>query len=278
MIIRYLGDSELAQVRRRRWRKVFYVIDDDLMRLDDDRSVPEDYRQRLLAFRQKRLPDILDLADVIVAPNERILEGYPSKKGERLDPCYVTVCDDLRHFDDYQTIRILFPGSRSHLNDLAFLQEGLLRLSAAHTELEIVTYMGANAPVRLKGMEQIQHRKPLPWAAFQKEQQRERFHICLMPTVATPFNQARSINKLFDCAAVGAVGVFSRGGPTDGVIADGVDGLLVDHDVMAWEKAVGFLIDDMARAKTMAQACLDKAGLCGNPVRVRDFWRKQLDI
>ncbi len=278
VIIRYLEKRELVRISRRQWSKVFYVIDDDLANLEMDFSVPEDYRKRLLDFKRSMLPEILKIADVIVAPNQAILNGYPNHSGLHLDPCHISLCPDLSHFDKYETVRILFPGTRSHLGDLEFLADTLRGICEDIPHVQLVTYLGENAPSSLRGVENIQNRKPRTWQNYKKEQSRERFHISLVPTLDTPFNRARSINKLFDCAAVGAAGIYSEAGPLAELIQNGVDGLLIENSPKAWDASVRVLISERDRTKRLAQKGLVCAGECGSLRKVQDFWTSRIQI
>lgn len=279
VLIRYLSGRDRNKLRKTSWNRCFYVIDDDFACLEDDQSLPEDYRQRLLAFKQATLPEILDLADVVVAPNRRIFDAYPGKKHLLLHPACGELCQDFSHFADQGPVRILFPGTRSHLADLDFIAEILRTLCEEFSEkIQCHTFLGKDAPGKLRGMKNIIHRKACSWPRYQKIMASECYHICLSPTLDTAFNQARSINKLFDCAAFGAAGLYSSGGPMGEVIEHGYSGLLVGNDPNQWDARLRLLIEDQGQAQNLATQGVELAERVGNPDLVRGFWQEHLRL
>ncbi|WP_114008012.1 hypothetical protein [Cohaesibacter intestini] len=278
VILRYLSDRDARLIASRQWQRCYYVIDDDFAALDQDRSIPEDYRQRMLRFREIMLPEILRHADTIVAPNPRLFSFYPDKRHLLLDPCAVSICKDFSHFREDEPLRILFPGTRSHLNDLAFLSECLAQICWEQPQLQLDTFMGHHAPAALRGLPNVLHHKAKGWQVYRKFMARQRYHLCLVPMLDTHFNQARSINKILDSAAFGAAALFSPVGP----VADALGPLsklaVIDNEAELWDAKIRDILSDRQALRPIAEALASLAHTIGDPAHVRRFWHHHLQL
>lgn len=278
VIIRYITGKELRKLKSLHWERCYYLIDDDFNIITNDKSIPADYRQRLLRFSNEMLPEILYMADTIIAPNPLIHRAYTGKKHLLLNPAYNSLCQDFSHFEQKSTVDILFSGTRSHLNDLLFVSDVMVDICRRYHNVRFTTFMGEYAPDSLKGIENIINRKARSWEKFRTNMQNERYHICLAPYQDTPFNNARSINKILDHAAFGAAGVYSARPPLSECIKHDRDGLLIDDRPKNWYGAIEGLVTDMKVAKRLAESGCSLAARLGKPSNVRDFWLKILSI
>jgi len=276
VIIRYITTPELNKIRALKPKRCFYLIDDDLEALASDTSLPEDYRKRLMQFASQHLPEILALADTVIAPNEQIFKAYPGKTHLLLNPSYSALCQDFSHFDDTSTINILFSGTRSHLNDLLLISDTMVDICRQHPHVRFTTFMGGHAPDNLKGFENIEHRKAKSWDSFKHVLCNERFHIALAPYQDTKFNSARSINKLLDHAALGAAGLYSNRLPFLDIIKHGKNGLLINDNHQDWHNAIESLISDIKTSRHLAENGALLAAKLGDLEHVRSFWMDKL--
>jgi hypothetical protein len=282
VIIRYLTAGELAAVRSRAWERVYYVIDDMLPVAGTCVDLPADYRARLARFAAETLPEILALEPIIVAPREEILSLFPRFPSERLDPMALFLADGADHYrhpiSSTNPFRIAFLGTRSHATGLEFLVPVLAAAVAVHPHIRVVLFFGRHLPKPLRGLPQVKNRRPLSWMRYQTVLQHERFHAVLAPLPDTPFNRGRSITKFLDVAAVGAAGLFSARRPFTEVVTDGVHGLLLPDDPVAWQQSILRLAGDLATTRRLSEAARARAHDIGDPARVRAFWRTRLGV
>jgi len=272
VIVRYITKPELIKIRALKPKRCFYLIDDDFEAVYDDNSLPEDYRQRLIRFAHRQLPEILTLVDTIVAPNPLIFSAYPGKTHLLLNPSYSAVSQCFSHFEDLSTINILFSGTRSHFNDLQLISDAMVDICRGYPNVLFTTFMGNFAPDNLKGVENIRHRKAKSWSAFKHVLRNERYHIALAPYQNTKFNGARSINKVLDHGAFGAAGLYSDRRPFSRIINHGENGLLINDNRNDWRKAIESLILNMKTTKHLAKNGTLLAAKLGSPEQVRRFW------
>ena len=276
IIIRYITAPELKKLEQLSPKQVFYIIDDDFHALETDNSLPQDYRNRLKTFTRVFLPELLSVTDTIIAPNPIILANYPDKRGELLHPSATAICGDFSHFDNTKEVKILFSGTRSHLNDLVQVKGSILEICAKFPEVRFTTFMGNHAPDTLLDHPNIIHHKALSWGRYKKRLKTERFHIALAPLAKTKFNLSRSINKIYDHAAFGAAGIYTDFPPINTVVKSGKSGFLIEQDPQAWTCTMENLIVNLEKARAVAKAGCKLANSLGKPDIVRRFWLKRL--
>jgi hypothetical protein len=276
VIIRYATRSELNQIRKSGVREVYYIIDDDFFNLTDEMTLPDDYRVRLQKFAGSILPEILEISDRIVSPSSVILERFKDKNCEILAPAYLCLAKDFSHFDRKDPIAAVFPGTRSHINDLAAIVPAIEASLAAHETLTLTTFLGGHGDALFSKHPRIKNRQPQSWSQYRKTMAAERFHLALVPYAESAFNRARSINKLHDVAAFGAVGLFSNRRPSSDAVTHGENGLLLSDNTQDWTNAIGHLIVDWDDARRLAIANVNASSRLGDPARVRAFWLSRL--
>jgi hypothetical protein len=276
VIIRYATRGELSQIRKSGISEVFYVVDDDFFQLAEETSLPDDYRGRLQRFADTILPDILEISDTIVSPSRVILDRFEGRNCEELAPAYLFLCHDFSHFDGEGAIAAVFPGTRSHINDLAAIAPAIEQALAAHEQLTLTTFLGGYGDALLGRHPRVRNLKPQSWGQYRRTMATGRFHLALVPYAESAFNRARSINKMHDVAAFGAAGLFSDRRPSSEVINHNENGLLLSDDAQDWTNAIGHLIVERGDARRLAVANVDESRRLGDPARVRDFWLSHL--
>lgn len=247
-----------ATVAVRLWRPagegpVHYLIDDDIPAGIADPSLPEAYRRRLeQAFRESVETKALDRIAMVITPSARLEERYRAlgKEVRRLDPAWpVPQSADLRHFAGGGPVRVAFLGTRSHLADLELLRHAVedpQRTWVFHH------FLGMHAPGWLARQPHVEVHAPMGWAGYRRKLARLRFHVAVYPMQDTPFNLARSCNKVMEHAMVGAVSVFSTRVPFAGMIRDGHNALLAEDG--DWPDLLRGLCGDASRLKLLAAA------------------------
>ena len=276
VVIRYITRKELADIKRHQPSEIFFVVDDDFSTITTDTSLPADYRAKLEIFSQDLLPDLVSMTKTVVSGNMKILNEFADKRTLFLNPSYTSLCQDFTHFNDHGTIDILFSGTRSHLNDLRFIVPALNAICQKYINVSITTFLGKHVPSELTRLDNITHRQPLSWNAYQKMAKTTRFHIALAPYLETAFNQGRSINKILDHAAFGAAGIYSNISPLNKVIDNNRNGILLDQVCGHWEEAIDQLVTQMDKTENIARAGVSLAENVGNPQLIQKFWFKEL--
>lgn len=278
VVIRYATAASLASLKRA--RRIHYVIDDDIFAAIADKALPLAYRTRLGAFVRRMLPRLLALDPEIVAPSAAILASPVFARLPRilLDPARIGLADTFDHFWAPKTVNCVFMGTRAHAVDLASIAWAIVSACEAEPRLRLTTFLGEHAPQSLRRHPQVINRHALPWPDYQSILRDERFHIALAPALPTPLNQARSISKILDHAAVGAAALYADQAPFASRVAHGGDGLLLSHDGQAWRRALLDLARNLPKARRIANGGRELALRLGDPQRVRSFWFERLGL
>lgn len=281
VIVRYATADEQALIARRRWHSVHYVIDDLIPAAAASAELPPDYRARLGRFAHEILPRILALGPVIVAPSPQIRACFPQLTQRHLDPCCLAVADGhaLPAPTPWQgPLRIAFLGTRSHAGSLPLLSELAAHLARTLPAAELHLFFGRHLPEAIARQANIVNHKPVPWSAYQAFCRAHPFHVGLAPVQDSAFARARSITKVMDHAAVGAVGLYARRAPFQDVVTHDVDGVLVGDTPEDWSAAILRLAAAPEQAMRMAAAGARLARDRGDPGHVRRFWLEALAI
>ncbi len=285
VVVRYVTDDELDALAAHRWQSLDYVVDDLIPGAAESPELPEDYRARLAAFATTRLPRLLALDPVIVAPSEAIRAAFPGHRSAHLDPCCLALADGAlppsTPWPDREDapLDIAFLGTRSHAGSLALIDAIAERLARALPHARLTLFFGRHLPPAIAGRANVVNRPALAWPAYRAYARTARFNAALAPVQATPFATARSITKVMDHAAVGAVGLYSARPPFDRIITQRVDGLLIGSDAAGdWVDALVMLARDPRAAGRIAAAGQDLARTRGDPERLRSFWTARLGL
>lgn len=278
VVVRYADDRELAFLERKAFRKVYLLIDDDLSALDNDDTLPADYRRRLLCFRDGVLRRLLALVTHVVAPSERILAYYGKKHGLLLDPVQCHRAAALAHHKPGQRLDVVFAATRSHLGDLELVTPALANFFRQRPDARLTTFLNGHAPKMLRRLDNAIHLSPMSWERYRTFVGAHSFHVALAPAHDTAFNRARSVSKLHDHAAFGAAGLYSALPPFSGIVGHGKSGLLLSNEPEAWGRTLHDLAANPALTLDLAAGGQALSLSLGDKHRVRQFWQGQLDL
>ncbi len=279
LLLRHATKNELDTLGKENFQRVIYLQDDDLKSIIHDPYINMEYRSSVEKFVNEKFQEILKIATDIVSPSQQIIEKYGSYQTHILGPSMLGEHDDLSHHDQEELLRIVFLGTRSHLNDLGLIATEISEfLKRWETSVQLDTFLGKWAPPQLKRLKNARHHSPASWRHFRRILTSHRWHLALAPMRDTPTNRARSWNKLLDHAAVGSATLHTSGAcpMLDLAIGNGRYGLPVEGHPGQWREMLEWLISDRATVKHMAQAGLRRARQIGNPQDTRRFWKRLL--
>jgi hypothetical protein len=278
VVVRYAAPETLNFLERRRFDRLYYVIDDNLHCLGEGDGLPADYRRRLLVHRERVLPRILSIATHVVSPAEEVLRHFPDKICLKLDPAQCHEVASLEHFDRDMPVSMVFAASRSHLSDLEMIEPALVALLHKNPLLNLTMFMGQHAPGSLQRLSNVRNFAPMPWDAYRQFVRSNRFHIGIAPSRDTAFNQSRSISRFHDHAAYGATGVYSNQAPFSTLVAHEKTGILVNNDPGSWYGTLSDLVRRVNDVRHIAHEAAMTSLLLGDSSRTAMFWRQQLSI
>jgi len=273
LIIRQADLEVLALLRRQTAARILYLIDDDIWSGATDTNLPLAYRQRLFRLALGITP-ILQRADSIYVTASALQERLRHRT-ELVHPGLVQAPKSLEHHDG-RLLKIVFPGTRSHLKDLEDIAAPVARFLKQHPDCELHTFLGRYAPLQLR-LPNAVHHAPQDWATYQQTLRRERFHIGIAPALPTRFNAARSHNKILELATFGAAPVYGNGRPFR-YMAEAAGAALICGQVEDWFECLSRLYRDRPALRQIAAANTKLALQLGDPRDLRSFWQKELGL
>lgn len=278
VVIRYATAKDIRILARRRFEQVYLVIDDDFFALAENDGLPDDYRHRLIGYRDGAFRELLPYVTDVVAPSETILRGFKRKRAMQLDPAQCHQAGALAHHGGKRPFDVVFAATRSHLDDLAHIAPVMAQFLEMRPDARLTTFLNGHAPKPLRRLGNAIHLPMMDWTDYRVYVAQNRFHAAIAPALDTPFNQARSISRLHDHAAFGAAGIYSRQKPFAGIVADGQSGVLLPNEPGAWLDMLLRLADDREHTRSLAEGGQVLSRTLGDMRRVRNFWLKELGL
>jgi hypothetical protein len=251
IISRTATAHELRQLRRRAFRQIVYVIDDDFEAGAVDPLLPASYRAKLAAFAAGPWLELKAMADVVVASSPVLANLYGSKT-RVVQPAWRRQPAGFGHFERPSTFEIAHIGTASHTADYAMIRDEVGAILAAHPHVRLTLFGAAKGPDDLRGLPQVRIRRPMAWWRYKLVVPRLRFHLAIYPLRDSGFNAARSANKLFEHALVGAASLMTPNPALRAAAGPDLDDVFVDGSAAEWRDRIFADLQDQA-------ACRDRA-------------------
>ena len=237
------SNSVVQKLLRRTDKRLYYIIDDNLWAADDDISLPDDYRRRLIALREGQHRLLCERAHTIVVSSKVIEEIYRDRGHQvvQLDPYWSEPFADHSHFEtlrDGAPVEIGYLGSGTHMADRAFVVQVFEELLAKGLNCRLTMIGTKGVPDSLATHPRFRSLSNLPWSRYRKRLTKLRFHLLLYPMIPSAFNQSRSINKVIEHAVVGGIGIYSDTWTHAREVEKNSAGYLVNNDATNWSKAI----------------------------------------
>ena len=110
------------------------------------------------------------------------------------------------------------------------------------------------------------------WAEYRCGLGGRRFHLALYPLMDTPFNRARSVNKLIEHAVVGAAGLYSRNWAEAWRAEHGGGGLVLRNRRIDWVAAICHLLGQPEAMRGLAAGAGALGASLNQPAPQRHLW------
>ncbi len=253
VIVRYGRAEDLARLRRAGAGRIVYIVDDDFSAGAADHGLPERYRTKLRAFAEGDWPALKEAADIVIVPGSVLAETYGAK-ARIVPPAWNLLPATTEHFTGPKHIGIVHLGTGSHSGDLAAIAAPLAKLLDAHPEARLTLFAGAAAPTLLKSHRHVRLKSPLSWWRYKRALPGMRFHLALYPLAPTPFNHARSANKLYEHALVGAASLMSPNPALRAAAGPDMAATFVEGDGQEWVARIEALLARPEAMRTQVAA------------------------
>jgi glycosyltransferase involved in cell wall biosynthesis len=268
-----------AKLARRIGARLVYDLDDYLLGMEDhpEKTV---YMPMVAAVRAS-----LAAADRVWCSTGRLaslVEGETAASIEvmpnMLDPEVWELHEPRPARPHDPSLRVLYMGTRTHDEDFAFLAKVMERLHRRQPGLVQLHMIGVRTDDAQSAPWLRVHAIPgyvgASYPAFVHWLVRQpAFDLGVAPLVETAFNAGKSPIKVLDYAALGIPALASRVPAYAGSLRDGIDCMLADNRVDAWEQALLTLAADAG----LRASLLSTAASLVAPDVFEAGWRRRLD-
>ncbi|GEM_PF-1571453 len=279
IIFRYISPHLQARLLADKTTRIWLFLDDDVFAIADGQHLPDDYVRRLQAYRSVTLEPLLQRAERILSPSQRICDRVSEIPSTLVPPAmiYSEAALDHHHRREGDRFKIIFSGSRSHLADLAMIAPELRAGLDEHPHWHLTTCLGRYAPAILR-VPNATHIGPLAWTGFQEFVSANKFHVAVCPLQQTAFNAARSETRMFDNAALGCAGLYSDAPPYRDwdTVYDGAAGEIVKQG--QWLSKLVSYSAAPAMTKTRAENLAQLVTRIDGRGRQTELWKLDRDL
>ncbi|MEM7547558.1 MAG: hypothetical protein AAF367_18685 [Pseudomonadota bacterium] len=277
LIIRH--DARAGRAARRGRR--IYLLDDAIDLRGADEALSPYWRFKLKVVERAAADHYLPGADAVVVSSpalaEMIRERLPDGDIRVLHPYWSEPVSSLGHHAKPR-LTIAYLGSQTHGPDIAPLVPMLARFLDETPEAELVMAGGHEQIGPLASHGQVRALGPMPWATYRRKLGALGVHVALYPLNKTPFNAARSLNKLIEHGIAGAAGLYADNWPGARLAEDAGAGFSLPPDPAAWAAALGGLVADRDRTHQMAAAGTALASKINDGAAQRALWSELLRV
>jgi hypothetical protein len=274
VIVRYGGQADLDRLERAGARRIVYVADDDFEAGAADPRLPDGYRAKLAAFASGAWPAIRAAADIVIVPGAVLAAIYGEKAWVLAPAWHRPPARVLRRAP--QRFKIAHLGTASHRADMAPIRPLHADIVARHRNVRVTLFSSDSVAEETGGSPQVRHLGPMAWWRYKLALRLMRYDLALYPLADAPFNRARSANKLYEHALVGAASLMSPIPALREAAGAGLADIFVEGDEKAWRARIESDIADPVALRRRAEATRAHI-LASDPLgRAARAWREIL--
>lgn len=252
IVVRYLSPRWMRalEARHRKLAGLAYFMDDDLWDATSQGQLPLAYRARLARRATVYAPWIWARATQLWMSTPALAARYPAARAEVLSPM-APVEGEREVRPSGERVRVVYHGTRAHLDELRWLVPVLRRALTECPELDLDVIGGDEARALVGDLPRTRIHRAMSWTDYRVHARGLDAHIALAPLLESRVNAARSSTKVFDSARLGAVGLYATPGPYDVAIANDVDGCLLPMLAARWSTEIIALVRDRPRLERL---------------------------
>ncbi|SEQ36684.1 hypothetical protein SAMN05216548_104103 [Faunimonas pinastri] len=252
LFCRYLTAAwlDLIEARGGILAGVALFLDDDIDALFADRSVPADYKLRLLRLHLSHRRRLASCLDLLYVANPRIAERDSLAELRLLSPMSGPR-DEPRSREPQIGLRVAFHSTSVHRGEHRWLRP-VLR-DALKAEPGITAEVAAGLRLRLlwRGQRGIRFLRSRSWPDFRRDTAERGADLLLAPLLPSPANAARAATKRIDAMRLGAALLVSDAEIYKPNAEELALGMCVPIEPGRWSQALVALAHDRPRLERL---------------------------
>lgn len=274
LVIRQDQPALTAKVLQDKSRRLIYLIDDNIWQVEDDHSLSESYRQKLIDFREATAKPLIDASDHLIVSStflKQFVLGHDQVSLMR--PTWAKECPQGQHFAyGHKLFNLVHMGTGSHQAGFDLIAPTIEKLITRYDHVTFTYHSNTPLLGALDAHPRVIRRMILRWPYYRRHIGKYPYHLALYPIVDTPLNQGRSINKLLEHPLSGCAGIYSKGWIHDHHVTDHQAGAIVPNDVDDWVAVISGLIENPDRAHQIYRQAVNSFKALNRLDHQRQFW------
>ena len=257
IISRYINYRWYMALKRNRDKLagVAYLMDDNIPEAGFDHTLPPVYALGLAHFFYKYWKRLQGICSELWVSSPNLFERYHSPVTHRLDPLFISKSRKENTANGYTTI--FYHAQRPHYQDNLWLRDVVNHIQHHYEHTVFETFGGDKVKQAYTNIPRSRVLSRFNWEGYLDYCSCLNYDIGLAPINSGIFNQARSINKLFDISRCGGAGIYTDTEPYSTVIDSWKTGVLCEHNKEAWIEAISELIENESLRKSIYNNCVD---------------------
>ncbi len=242
-------DMILAKKFKKNGKFIAYVLDDDLLHIEEGLASTPYYQMNAV---QRRIKVILGLSDLLISPSRYLLQKYSSyvKRTVKIEePCLNCVKNKPQN----DIIKIGFAGSSDRNKDINDILENVITsLYYKYSDIVEFEFFGAK-PAVVDKLNLKFYPYEDSYETYQNRFTSLNWDIGLAPMSSTEFKNCKYYNKYTEYGAIQCVGVYSKVKPYTDIIVDGNNGLLCENTEEEWIRKLENIIISQTKLLAMKE-------------------------
>lgn len=262
--------------------KIVYEIDDNLINLYPAHPFFELYNSK-----KEFYIDFLKNSDLITVTTNSLREDFYKYNSKiAVLPNYIDTGIWGNNNDIKKTnkkIKILFSGSKTHLNDLTIIEDAIINIYSRYKEQVEFLFWGDITEKIEKQCDVIKVSKYFnKYSDYAEHLNSLDIDIGLIPLKKNKFNTSKSNIKWLDYSAAGIASILSDVEAYNSSVISELNGILVKNDTKSWIKAIEDLIINSGKRKRIAdnarELVFSQYSIQKNAVKWYLYYKNLLDI
>lgn len=227
--------------------RVVYFMDDDLFDPSALKSLPKEYRTKIMRRSAAQHRWITEHCDDIW-----VSTPYLAQKYAHLNPDIVSARPSPSLLKSQRPVRIAYHGSSSHRDEKYWLRQVIEGVLACCPQANFEIFGEHEIYKLYRDLPRVSVLHPMSWQNYLAYTQSHRLDIGLAPLLDSDFNLARGPVKFYDFVRMGAVGIYSNCAPYSDFIEQNVNGVLLDNEPQKWINVLSLLVNAESKRHQLA--------------------------
>lgn len=241
VFIRYINSSWRRHLQRlpvHQRPTIVFFMDDDVLDMATHRGLPFRYQWKLYKYAARHKDWLRRLGAQLWVSTPWLVQKY-----QTWSPVYVPPQSPYAYGAQKHST-VFYHGSASHEAEIQWLGPVIEEVLKQNSNLNF-EIIGAKKTHKLfKHIDRVHVLHPMSWYSYQSLINSSDRCVGLAPLLNTPFNQARSMTKVFDITHAGAVGVYADHHVYNTIIKHQVNGYLLPMCQSIWVESILELVEN----------------------------------